>query len=224
MNPSSSRGERRTTPLSRELIVDTVVALLDASGESALTFRALTTRLATGNGAIYHHVSNKAELLAAATARLLGTVIGDPQRPGGDPIAHIRAVAAGLFDAIDAHPWMGTQLIREPRQPAMLEVYEAFGGRLQALGVPEETVFDSTFALVDYVIGAAVQNAANGRTVDGGDDRAGALQDTATRWSELDAERYPFLRAAAARVGEHDDREQFLAGVGLFLRGITAAS
>jgi hypothetical protein len=31
----------------------------------------------------------------------------------------------------------------------------------------------------------------------------------------------PFLHAAATRLREHDDREQFLAGVDIFLAGIT---
>ena len=41
--------------------------ILDDEGEAALTFRALSARLATGSGAIYWHVANKSELLAAAT-------------------------------------------------------------------------------------------------------------------------------------------------------------
>src|SRR3954467_13184410 len=49
------RSERRTDALSKERIVETAIEILDAEGENALTFRALTTRLATGAGAIYWH-------------------------------------------------------------------------------------------------------------------------------------------------------------------------
>ncbi|NBH07225.1 TetR/AcrR family transcriptional regulator, partial [Amycolatopsis sp. SID8362] len=31
---------------------------------------------------------------------------------------------------------------------------------------------------------------------------------------------YPFVRKAATRLAEHDDREQFLAGVDIFLAGV----
>lgn len=59
--------------LSRERIVETAIELLDAGGEGALTVRALTERLSTGAGAIYHHVGNMNELGQAATE----TVIAD---------------------------------------------------------------------------------------------------------------------------------------------------
>ena len=60
------RTQRRTDALSKERIIETAIEILDTEGESALTFRALAARLATGSGAIYWHVANKDELLAAA--------------------------------------------------------------------------------------------------------------------------------------------------------------
>lgn len=182
----------------------------------------LTARLATGNGAIYHHVANKAELLAAATERIVKTVLGELDDPSGSTADAVRTISVGLFDAIDTHPWLGDQLILEPRQPAMLEIFEVFGSRLRTFDVPDELLFNSTFALVNYVLGAAVQNAANGRTGLGGDDTT-SLRATASQWAQLDAERYPFLRTAATQLAEHDDREQFLAGVDLLMGSINAA-
>jgi len=79
------------------------IEILDADGESALTFRALAARLATGSGAIYWHVASKNDLLAAATgdviARVMTGVVGDEE-----PREAIRAIARGMFDAIDVHP------------------------------------------------------------------------------------------------------------------------
>ncbi|WP_414940446.1 hypothetical protein [Amycolatopsis sp. cmx-11-51] len=43
----------RAEALSRERIVEAAIALLDADGESGLTFKTLTERLTTGSGAIY---------------------------------------------------------------------------------------------------------------------------------------------------------------------------
>ena len=45
-----AQAQRRTDALSRERIVDAAIELLDAEGESGLTFRALAARLATGPG------------------------------------------------------------------------------------------------------------------------------------------------------------------------------
>ncbi|BCP53327.1 TetR family transcriptional regulator [Kaistia sp. 32K] len=224
MTTKPQRTERRADALSKERIVEAAIEILDADGESALTFRALTTRLSTGSGAIYWHVADKNELLAATTNdvidRVMARVVSD-----GEPREAIRAIALGVFDAIDAHPWVGAQLFREPWQSAMLRIFEGIGGGLQALGVPEREQFDAASALLNYVLGVAGQNAANARLARDTDrtDREAFLGDVAARWSELDPAEYPFLRQVATQLREHDDREQFLAGVDLILAGIAAA-
>ncbi len=123
MAERTKRAERRTDALSKERIVEAAVEILDAAGEGGLTFRALAARLATGSGAIYWHVTNKDELLAAATDGVIAQVMAGVAG-GGEPREAVRAIALGMFDAIDAHPWVGTQLSREPWQPAVLRVLE----------------------------------------------------------------------------------------------------
>ncbi|MEB8338408.1 TetR/AcrR family transcriptional regulator [Streptomyces endophyticus] len=215
---------QRTDALSKERIVDAAIEILDTEGEKGLTFRTLAARLATGAGAIYWHVANKDELLAAATDGVVTRVVADVAR-GENPRDGIRILALGVFDAIDAHPWVGTQLSREPWGAALLQIFEGLGGRLQELGVPRAQQFNSASALLNYVLGAAAQNAANARLVlPGATDRSDFLGGIAARWTELDAARYPFLRQAAAELPEHDDREQFLAGIDLILSGCLTES
>ena len=220
MATNAKRAERRADALSKERIVAAAIEILDADGESALTFRALAARLATGSGAIYHHVASKNELLTAATddviARVMTEVVG-----GAEPQEAIRAIALGVFDAIDAHPWVGTQLSREPWQSAILQILEGFGGRLQALGVPARAQFDCASALVNYVLGLAGQYAAGARLLPRETDRAAFLATVAARWAQLDPAQYPFVHQVAAQLPGHDDREQFLAGIDLILNGIT---
>ena len=233
------RPERRTEALTRERIVAAAVELLDASGEGGLTFRALTERLATGPGAVYHHVANKNELVEAATdAVIAGTLDGgtDASREAAGPTAPtnprdaIRAVALGLFDAIEAHPWLAPQLAlqfsRSPWGPVAPRILESIGRHVRDLGVPEESWFTAASALVHYVLGAAGQNAANvqsARDLPPGSTRGEFLDTAARAWQDLDPGAYPFTRAVAARMREHDDRAEFLAGVALVLAGITAA-
>lgn len=213
------RTERRTDALSKERIVEAAIEILDSGGESALTFRALATRLATGSGAIYWHVANKDDLLAAATddvvARVMTAVSGDTE-----PRAAIRAIASGVFDAIDAHPWVGTQLSREPWRFAILQIFEGIGKHLQAFGVPEQAQFHSASALVSYLLGLAAQYAAGARLLMRETDRSAFLASVAARWMQNDPAEYPFVHQVAAQLPEHDDREQFLAGVDLILAGI----
>jgi AcrR family transcriptional regulator len=216
----TQRAERRTDALSKERIVDAAIGILDAGGESALTFRALAARLATGAGAIYHHVASKDELLAATASSVIAGVMNPAS--GAEPRAAIRGMALGTFDAIDAHPWVGAQLSREPWQSAMLQIFEGFGGQLQALGVPARAQFDCASALLNYVLGLAGQYAAGARLLAREMGRSAFLAAAAARWAQLDPAQYPFVRQVAAQLSEHDDREQFLAGIDLILAGIAA--
>ncbi|BBZ28801.1 TetR family transcriptional regulator [Mycolicibacterium madagascariense] len=205
--------------MSKARIVATVVEILDAEGETALTFRSLAARLATGAGAIYWHVANKEELLTAATDDVVAGVMAGVTLDAG-PRDVIRAIALGTFDAIDAHPWVGAQLARSPWQYAMLQIFEGLGGQLHRLGVPEDAQFAAGSALLNYVLGVAGQNAANARRVPPDTDRAAFLDDVADAWTRQDPAKYPFLHRIAGEMRDHDDREQFLAGIDLILAGI----
>ena len=219
MAAKTQRTERRTDALSKERIVEAAIGILDADGESALTFRALTARLATGSGAIYWHVASKNDLLAATTDHVIARVMTEVVS-GAEPQEAIRAIALGVFDAIDAHPWVGAQLSREPWQSAVLQIFESVGGQLQALGVPARAQFDCASALVNYVLGLAGQYAAGARLLARDTDRSAFLATVAARWAQLDPAQYPFIRQVAAQLPGHDDRQQFLAGIDLILAGI----
>ncbi|MFF5471487.1 TetR/AcrR family transcriptional regulator [Streptomyces achromogenes] len=224
MASRKSRPERRQEPLSRERIVAAAVELLDTVGEGGLTFRALAERLATGPGAIYWHVTGKTELLVAAIDAVIApTLAGDDT--GTTPQEAIRSLALGVFDAIDAHPWVGTTLAQLPRTPGkspMLRVFERIGRQVRALRVPEGAQFTAASALLSYILGVAGQNAANTRAAQANTDRAAFLDSVATAWRELDPDQYPFTRDVAGQLREHDDREEFVAGIDLILAGITA--
>lgn len=212
---------RRPEPLSRGRIIRAAVELLDDSGESGLTFRALAERLATGPGAIYWHISDKGDLLGAATEAVIADAV-PTGRTGATPQEAVRDLGLGVFDAIDAHPWLGTQLSINPRRSPMLRVFESLGWQVRALGVPSGAEFTAVSALLNYILGVAGQNAANARAFGPGTDRAEFLGTVAAAWAELDPDEYPFTRSAADRLREHDDRAEFLAGLDLVLAGIVA--
>jgi AcrR family transcriptional regulator len=214
---TSKRNPRRSDALSRDRIVEAAIEILDTEDESDLTFRALTTRLSTGAGAIYHHVANKNELLAAATDEVIGRVLAEI---AGDtePTRAIRAISLGIFDAIDAHPWVGAQLSHDP-QPAVLRIWKAIGLQLRDLGVTGSAQSDAGSALISYVLGSAAQYAAGARRSPNDTDRKAYLEALAAQWTQRDPD--PFVDEMATQLREHNDREQFLAGVEIFLTGIT---
>jgi AcrR family transcriptional regulator len=223
--PSKARrAERRDDALTKEAIVNAAIELLDVEGEGGLTFRALTAKLATGAGAIYWHVANKDELLAAATDVVVAVAIAG-HASDATPKEAIRAVAIGVFDAIDAHPWVGAQLARAPWLAAMLNIFERIGRSVQALGVPPADQFTAASSLVSYILGVGSQNAANAVTARAhlpNTDRAEFLAGMAAAWAALDADEYAFTRAMAGPLRDHDDRAEFLAGIDLIVAGIAA--
>ena len=216
--------QRRTDALSRERIVTAAVELLDVDGEDGLTFRRLAEQLRTGPGAIYNHVANKSELLIAATDAVLAPamtagVADDVAAEDAAAEDAVRAVALVVFDTIDTHPWVGTQLARVPTHPAMLRILEPIGRQIQALGVPEAYQFSSVSTLLAYILGVSGQNAANARMLPGV-HRTDFLTTVSTTWANLDPGEYPFTRHIARQLPGHDDREEFLAGIDLILTGI----
>jgi hypothetical protein len=103
----------------------------------------------------------------------------------------------------------------------MLRVFETIGRQVRALGVPPSAQFTAASALLNYILGVAGQNAANGNAVGPSVTRTEFLGAAAKSWADLDPQEYPFLRSAADRLRDHDDRAEFLAGLDLVLAGIT---
>jgi AcrR family transcriptional regulator len=213
-------SQRREESLSRDRIIEASIELLDSNGEGGLTFRTLSERLATGPGAIYWHIANKSDLLTAACDAIVARTMNLPLA-GATPEATIRALALGLFDAIDAHPWVGSALTRAPGQLPMVRILERIGQQVRALGVPGDKQWAIVSALLSYILGVSGQNAANAQFArTRGLDRSDFLETVSTVWSQLDPDEYPFTRSVAGQLRAHDDRMDFLAGIDLILRGI----
>jgi AcrR family transcriptional regulator len=220
MAKKARSSQRREEPLSRESIIEASIELLDSSGEGGLTFRTLSERLATGPGAIYWHIANKSDLLTAASDAIVAramnqTVVAET------PEATIRAIALNVFDAIGAHPWIGSALTDAPGLSPIVRILERVGQQVRALGVPDEEQWAAVGALMAYVLDVSKQNAANGELArTRGLDRSDFLEKVSTAWSQLDPDEYPFTRSVAVQIRAHDDRADFLAGIDLILRGI----
>jgi AcrR family transcriptional regulator len=214
------RSPPREESLSRDRIIEASIELLDRSGEDGLTYRTLSERLATGPGAIYWHIANKSDLLNAACDAIIARVM-EARVAGATPEAAIRALALGTFDAIDAHPWVGSALTQAPGELPIVRILEGIGQQVRALGVPAEEQWAVAGALLNYILGVGGQNAANGQFARArGIDRSEYLEAVAGAWSKLDPEKYPFTRSLAGHLRAHDDRIDFLAGIDLILRGI----
>ena len=221
MTSGIEQPERRKGALSKERVVAAAIDILDGDGESALTFRVLASRLSTGSGAIYWHVADKDALLSAATEHVLAQGAASVDGASSPPDA-LRAIALGVFDAIEAHPWVGTQLAREPWQPAMVATFEKSSAQFDALGVPPAALFHCVSALAQYLLGSAAQTAAGARHKFRASDRSAVLATIVDAWTRRDPAEYPYVHRLADQVRTHDEREAFLAGLDLIIEGAKA--
>ena len=225
MVKKARRAQQREESLSRGRIIEASIELLDSSGEEGLTFRALSERLSTGPGAIYWHIASKGDLLTAAcdavVARTMDETVVVTTPEAATPEETIRAVALGLFDLIDDHPWVGSVLTSAPGLSPIVRILERVGQQIRALRVPDDQQWAAVGALMAYMLGVSRQNAANGQLArTRGLDRGAFLEAMSTAWSQLDPKEYPFARSVAGQIRDHDDRLDFLAGIDLILKGI----
>ena len=222
MTEKTPRRPRRDDALSRERIIAASIELLDSGGEDALTFRTLSERLATGPGAIYGHIASKHDLLVAACDAIVSRTV-ELGAAGAAPAQTVRSVALAMFDAMDAHPWIGAALTWTAGQLTMVRIIECLGQQVRALGVAPEKHWATISALLNYILGVGGQNAANAQAARlRGAGRAEVLGAVAASWSQLDAQAYPCVRSVAAQMSAHDDRADFLVGIDLILEGMVS--
>jgi AcrR family transcriptional regulator len=200
------------------------VALLDESGEQALTFRALAGRLGGGVASIYWYVSSRDELLDRAADHVLRHVLDDVEDVGdGEPIADLRSIAVTLFDAIVVRPWLGAYFMRDTEtQPNALLLYEKLGQQVLRLDLTTRQQFHAVSAVVGFVVGTAADMGQElpAEVASGEVSREDYLERYADRWRALDAERFPYIHHVVDEFAHHDDAEQFRAGLDLLLAGL----
>ncbi|CAN5370032.1 hypothetical protein BH09ACT12_BH09ACT12_27250 [soil metagenome] len=208
-----------------EAVLTEAVALLDEAGEGALTFRALAARLGGGVASIYWYVASKDELLDRAADHVLADVLADPrlQVHHDDPIDSIRAIAVSLFDAIGDRPWLGAYFMRNTDvQPHALQLYEKLGQQTLRLDLTPRERFHAVSAVIGFVVGTAADMGREPppEVVEGTVGRDEYLTQWADSWRALDVETYPFMHHIADEFEDHDDADQFRAGLELILAGL----
>lgn len=205
-----------------ESVLTEAVGLLDEAGEPALTFRALAARLGGGVASIYWYVSGKDELLARSADHVLAQVLAASTETPDDPIEAVRELAMALFEAMVHRPWLGQFFMRDPgTQPNSLRLYERIGQQVLRLGMPPRETFHAASAVVGFVIGIGADVAQQGPPEHlASSTRGEVLQATTDEWRDLDDDEWPFLHAIADVFADHDDTEQFAAGLDLLLSGV----
>lgn len=226
-NQPRPSARRPRVQLSREMIVDAAIEVLDAESVGGLTFRRLAKELGAGVGSLYWHVKNRDELLQLATDAVVGDVLPViEEQQDADPLAAIRAIAVALFRVLELHPWAAAHMLHDMDvQPNSMRFFEGFGEQTLRLNLTTFQRFQAVTAVINYVLGMGAQMAIEEPPTpeegESGDEmRDRYLQQWAASWMEKDAESFPFAQEVAPVFADHDDFVQFASGLDLILLGL----
>lgn len=166
--PRNSRPARRSrksgpaTPLTREHIVGTALALVDREGTGALSMRRLGAELGVDPMAVYYHIPNKEALLDALVEAVMAEIDLSADH-AGDPLEErILGAARAYRDVMLAHASaLPIVLTRGPATPEALRPVELLLGLLRAAGLAPDQAMAGMNAIAAAVRGAVGMLAAH---------------------------------------------------------------
>lgn len=199
-------------PLTRELILDGAVGLIEREGPGALSMRRLGATLGVEAMAIYHHFGNRDELLGAIGDRLLAPLhdveLGDDWREA------CRRFATALRDVAVAQPATFALLGLQPFDtPFLLGPVERLLGVLVGHGFSPAAALGIYRATVSYARGYALAEA-TGFTVDA------STPDGRGRLAALPDEEFPILAGRARELAALDRDAAYEVGLQALLAGL----
>ncbi|WP_327068187.1 TetR/AcrR family transcriptional regulator C-terminal domain-containing protein [Kitasatospora sp. NBC_01302] len=213
-----TRGER--AGLSRTLVLDAALALVDREGVGALTMRRLGAELDVEAMTLYHYVPSKDALLDGLVERVFAQALPSPDAAAGstDWRALLRTYALSLREALLRHPGVLPLAASRPAvTPATLDAVERGLTALTAAGFPLGAAVHALNTLSLFVLGHTAAEAAQPARA-GSPDSAG----TPAWLAALDPARHPLLTESARTGAGVDDAERFDFAVDALVDGFGA--
>ena len=208
------------TPLSRDAVVDHALAVADLEGLGAVSIRRIAQDFGVTPMALYWHVRNKDELLAAMGDRMLET-IEPPPVDDGRGLDQLRDVLSMLVSALSAHP--GSTALAQART-LQCERGQLLAERtldiLRRAGFSVRQSADLARAALQTAI-MLVAGRPGAETTVAQDDRAAVMAGKHAALAALPVDRFPHLVECADALTHCDDTDAYYgAGIELFLAGV----
>ena len=139
------------TPLSRERVLRSALALADAGGVEGLSMRKLAGELGVEAMSLYHHVAGKDEILSG----IVDLVLGEIELPasGADWKETIRRSAISAHDVFSRHPWACRLVLTTGPSPARLRFMDSLLASLREGGFPTGLTYHGYHALDSHIMG-----------------------------------------------------------------------
>ena len=202
-------GGRGRGALTRDGVLRAAIEIADKDGIEAVTMRRLGDELGVEAMSLYHHVSNKDEVVAGMVDVLLAEIPLPP--PGADWRAALRARALAARAVMARHPWgpgiLGTR--RGAPSPAVMRYMDWVVGVLRDAGFAPELIHSAIHLVASRLFGFNDEAFSDGVRP----EQAKALS-TVIRIGD-----YPAI-AAMVKGMHHDDEHEFTFGLDLILDGL----
>lgn len=214
-----SRGD-----VSRELIIEAALALIDAEGLDALSMRDLAAALGVSTMGLYRYFKNKPALLESIVDRI--TIEFAPTAMTGGWQAQARALSSRVRASMLKHPHLADLVGREfRRSPTSLRVNTEIIERLHISGVPAPLLPEVYWTISSYTTGYAMLEAQSLlRRRDGGAkaSRVARVRKIAAILRETEGVPHHATQIAANVLSQPLDDAQFRFGLDCLIKGIEA--
>jgi AcrR family transcriptional regulator len=182
------------SPLTRERVLSTAVALADEGGILSLSMRKLAQALDVVPMALYRHVANKGELLDALVDVVIGEI--DPPLEGADWKTALRARILSARRVLLRHPWASRVMeSRKTPTPVVLEYMDSMIGMFRTGGFSLDLTHHAMHAMGSRMFGFTQELFNDTTDVDPAAD--------AEMWGAM-AGTYPFIFEIFTTIS-HDD-------------------
>lgn len=151
----------RPKKLDADEIANAALALLDAEGVDAVSFRRVAGTLGVSDMTLYSYLDSKEDLLAAMVGRALE--VPELRHPHGPWEQSLREVLVEIHDALIARPGIAELLTTHAFTVARLgQIRERLLSLLEPAGLSPTESVDAMSVLVNYVLGTAMVEASRG--------------------------------------------------------------
>jgi AcrR family transcriptional regulator len=212
------RGEERPVRrrLTREMVEDETLALIDEAGLEAATMRAVAGRLGVSPRALYRHVADKHDLLRGVAGRILGQVRLPPQSLPSR--ARVEAIMTELRRVMIDHPHAVPLFTRRAltAPAAVVAITDSVVSALAEVGIGGEAAVRIFYAMFSYTLGFVVLGATDTADETDPPDPFAALDPATVPHAVRVA---PFLQRFASE-GLNASDEQFRFGLTLMLNAV----
>jgi AcrR family transcriptional regulator len=191
--PISRRDRPAKEALSRALIIETGLRILDEHGMDALTMRRVGQELDTGAASLYVYVKNRDDLLDALLDRALADVEFPPLDEGTWQ-QRLTSILERTIDAMARHERLALVALGSiPSSPHALAILDRMVAALSQANLDAETVSFGVDLLYLYATGAAAEQSAYRARLISGDSVDGYVRDVEAMYERLSASDYPHL-------------------------------